>query len=448
MRLVRSGLAIAIGLALRLASAACGGTIANSDDAGPQQHDAMVPVTPDANSEAASRETGREIATDTNYPASHPPLPTVVSAGGPTLATPEFIPITFPGDPNQADIVAFTSAIGASTYWSTIASQYGVGPATRGAPVVLTAAEEPPGTGGTIADADVQAWLQMEIESGVLVGTNGPSTVYAVYFPSGTTITLPTESGGIAESCLQFGGYHAFFQTTDTGAHVAYVVIARCSTFPTTSGPLTGLDAITGPASHEYLEVATDPEPRSNPAYVDPDEANIFWAFAFGGGEIGDMCALFPNAFFKPAGLPYTVQRSWSNESALASHDPCQPDLTRGEVYFNSVAVLPDEVTIGGAMTRALTLDLHTSKTVEVDLYSDGPTTGPWSVQAVDVLEFQGYAAALSFRWDKTSGTNGDKLHLTVTARSNPRGGIDGFMLMSQLGPTQATMSVGLVVVK
>ena len=159
--------------------------------------------------------------------------------------------MTFPGDPSQSDIVAFTSGIGATTYWSTLLSQYAVGPATSGTPIILTTAQEPPGSAALgSADADIQAWLNTQVQPGALAGTNTPDTVYAIYFPAGTTITLPLQ-GQIVQSCRDFGGYHLVFPRSDTGDTVAYAVLPRCSFFATAGAYLTGLSALTGPASHE-----------------------------------------------------------------------------------------------------------------------------------------------------------------------------------------------------
>jgi hypothetical protein len=208
-----------------------------------------------------------------------------------------------------------------------------------------------------------------------------------------------------------------------------------------------GIDALTGDASHEYLESATDPEVQTHPAYAQLDTKDIFWEFALEGAEIADLCGMLPQAFYKPAGFAYTVQRAWSNSAALASHDPCQPELP-GEVYFNSVAVLPlANVRIEGAEydTYAVTIPLHTTKTVEVDLYSDGPTSGPWSVQAVDAALLLGLSPNLTVSLNGKGGQNGDKLQLTIRADSAPTsGGAAGFALLSNLG-AQGTISIGMV---
>jgi hypothetical protein len=401
---------------------------------------------------------GKDVSTgsetgmvSTTYPAPHPPMPQVISGGGPVVGSPVYVPITFPDDPNQTDIVAFNSGIGATTYFSAIVSQYGVGAATGGTPVILTTAQEPSGTGGTIADADIQTWLVGQIQSGALVGTDPSTDVYAIYFPAGTTITLPDPQvpGGTATSCSQFGGYHN--STSMSGQNVVYAVIPRCGSFETAGGQdLTGVAAITGPASHEYIEAVTDPLPETEtPAYVEPDQNDIIFELVLGGGEVMDMCAQNPDAFYQPSDFAYTVQRGWSNSAALASHDPCEPELP-GEVYFNSIGVFPNTlITAGGQSfsTDAVSLTVGSSKTVDVDLYSEAATSGPWTVEAVDAQSLGGGPAALSFSWDATSGENGQVLHLTITANSMPSQGIDGVIIVSELG-TQASLWIGAVAVE
>jgi hypothetical protein len=450
-------------LAAPLLSWACGGTttgIPGDNDSGANHnHDAGSGLdamgSGDTNQQSDTVTPGKDVANNdtgsmsTTYPASHPPMPQVESGGGPVVVAPNYIPILYPGDTYEPQIESFTMEIGQSTYWSTIVTQYGVEPATMGTPVILTSANEPIAS-GTISDSDIQTWLQNAVDSGPLVGTNSSNTIYALYFPSGVTITLP-EDGTVVTSCEQFGGYHNSTTDPTTENAIVYAVIPRCGTFETAGGQmLAGIDAITGPASHEYIEAATDPLPETGtPAYVQPDLNDIIWEFVLGGGEIMDMCAQNPGAFYVPSDLPFTVQRGWSNSAAAASHDPCEPELP-GEVYFNSIAVFPNIlVTAGGQSlnTDAVSLTVGGSTTVPVDLYSEGPTSGPWTVQALDAQTLQGGPAALSFTWDSTSGENGQVLHLTITANSMPSQGIDGVVIVSQLGE-QASLWVGMVAVQ
>src|SRR5262249_4292077 len=129
------------------------------------------------------------------------------------------------------------------------------------------------------------------------------------------------------------------------------------------------------------------------------------------------------------------VQRVWSNVAAAAGHDPCVP--APAETFFLAAPVLPEWVKVrddGGkeVTTTGLSLGVGEQKTLDIVLYSDGPTE-PWSVFAVDrdavasgvpTLEFVfersagstssvGAAGALQ-TMDQGSGVNGDHLRMTV----------------------------------
>src|SRR5262252_1502974 len=56
--------------------------------------------------------------------AQHPPLPQIISKGGPVLTTPKLVAFTFANDPLQAQIDDFMSKVGASSYWKTVMKDY------------------------------------------------------------------------------------------------------------------------------------------------------------------------------------------------------------------------------------------------------------------------------------------------------------------------------------
>jgi hypothetical protein len=127
----------------------------------------------------------------------------------------------------------------------------------------------------------------------------------------------------------------------------------------------------------------------------------------------------------------------------MASHDPCVP-AAAGQAFFDSAPVLTETVTFASALTpsivtKGITIPIGQSKTIEVDLFSDGDTGGPWTVTADDVLHkyygSYGIPATLAFQWDRTSGVNGEKLHLTVTVTSASLiGNGHAFAITSTLG--------------
>jgi hypothetical protein len=290
----------------------------------------------------------------------------------------------------------------------------------------------------SIDDQGVDAFLNGKLASGAL-GPVDASTMYTIVYPQGTTITVNT-SGQSAQSCSSFGGYHV--DTNVNGTDVPYAVIPTCGTFDT----LGGVDAVTGPMTHELIEAVTNPYSQGNPAYAMVDTDHTVWAF-LGGGEVGDLCAWNPASFYVPSDLKATVQKTWSNAMAAAGHDPCAPDAT-GAVYFNSAPVFPETITLQlnqTVTTRGITIPVGQKKTIEVDLFSDAPTNGPWTVSAFDVVaRARGSSSSMKFSWDRSSGVNGEKLHLTieVTGASSFGGGV--FAIESTLG-SRASAWLGLV---
>ena len=415
-------------------SGACGGDTQDQTDAGDQDaadQDAITQddvVTDDADHGQVS----------TTYPAFKIDPPVVDYFGGATLATPKVVPVYF-GNDSTAFTDQITTFLGklastTATYWLPAVKDYTIGALTIATPIQLS---ESPGA-SPLSDAAIQTWL-----AGKLNGSDpawpapDANTIYALFYPSGTTITLG-QGGGT--SCSSFGGYHSNIQVGQKD--VAYAVLPRCSKF----AGMSGIDAVTGPTSHELLEAATDPYPQdqTNTAWAQVDANHIIWEFVLGGGEVGDMCAQNPDSFFKPTDIGFTVQRSWSNNSALAGHNPCQPSA--GLPYFNSMPVLNEKISVAGGQltTKGVTIPVGQSKTIEVDLFSDANTGAPWNVTAIDAATLQQQPAELSFSWDRTSGQNGQKLYLTVKVLKASQYGAESFIIQSQLG-TQTSLWIGLV---
>lgn len=397
-------------------------------------------------------------APSTNYPAPHPPLPTLTNANnGPVLTTPHVYLVFYPSYPSVTDLQTFAQKIGPSTYWPTTTQEYGVGTISYAGTITLTGQTAPT----SIASTDIQTWVASEIQSGAF-GTPDPQAIYTIVYPSTTTITQPNPVSSLlpaSQSCVGFGGYHdnAVVTPSDGGAaqNYAYAVI------PTCSGSVNDLTAV---ISHEWIEASTDPfltkmglfsingGPMS--AYFTVDTNHAIWEL-LGGGEAGDLCEPeAPDVYITPPDIGYEVQRTWSNLSAMGSHDPCVPALA-GQSFFDSAPVLPETVTFtssltGSVTTQGITIPVGSSKTVEVDLFSDGATSGPWTVQAADVLYAYygsyGIPSSLSFQWDRTSGVNGEKLHLTITVTSaSIIGNGHAFMITSTLG-TRVTVWPGMIV--
>jgi hypothetical protein len=379
---------------------------------------------PAVQTESQARKTSSR--SDVGYPAAHPTPPQVVSWGGPVMAAPKVVPIFFSGDDRNmvTALEDFAARVGSTDYWAATTSEYGVGPLSSLAPVELSERSR-----SSLDDRDVQTWLAKKLNS------NDPAfpapdanTLYVLHYPAGTTISI-----GPDQSCVSFGGYHSniTLDAAHGSQHVAYAVIPRCGNF----GSLTGVDAITGTISHELVEAATDPLPMTTPAYADVDEQHGFWSSVLGGGETGDMCAQFPGSFTRFAELPYTVQRSWSNRAALAGKDPCVPAMP-GSVYFNAVPELEDDMTVSlqgqSSTVKGLRVQPGHPRNVDLDLFSEGDTGGPWSVSVREI----GSGSKLGLSLDRGEGQNGDKLHLTVSVKANAKHGSSAFIVTSRLGHT------------
>ena len=352
-------------------------------------------------------------------------MPVATSGGGAVIAAPKLVAISFQNDPLQSAVDAFASQLQTSgDYWKGAVSEYGVGPITS---TTFHAAETPP---ASLADADVQAWLTDKIQNDATFPKPDASTIFTLFYPSGTTVI-----DGSGVTCQQFQGYHDSF--TVGAADVIYAIVPRCAPPPVQG--VTDADQMTAEASHELVEAATDPLPFKSPAYLTVDASSHAWEL-LGGGEIGDLCAGFGDVFYTPTGFDHLVQRVWSNAAAAAGHDPCQPD--GASPYFNTAPVLPDTITIyvgGQALkTQGVKLAAGKSTTIDLDLYSDAPTSGPWTISVLDLTSaFFGGQPALSFTLDQATGQNGDVRQLTIKSLRNVSGGAP-FWIQSDLGKTTA----------
>jgi hypothetical protein len=427
--------------------AACGSTSSGGDL--PPPAPTTPEATPPADPPAPTVDNG---APSTTYPAPHPPLPELVNeAGGKVLATPKLYLVVYPGYAHTAGLQAFAQALGKSTYWSAATKEYGVDAIEYAGTKELTGETAP----STIQDTAVEALIAAKLAAGDF-GTPDTSTLYAIFYPETTTIT--SAGGGIngGSSCSSFGGYHSDTPVNVGGktANYAFAVVPTCADF----GGLGGLDELTGAASHEIIEAVTDPFPSTHngadSAYATVDPDHFIWVLS-GGMEAGDLCVPETNAFQKLEELGTTVQRTWSNIAAKASHDPCVPAST--EPYFQSAPVLSEDVTLtlpqgfggGDVPTKGVTIPVGKSKTIEVDLFSDAATSGPWTVSAEDALGKLGGGKTLEFSWDRTQGLNGEKLHLTIAVKGESSfvPGAHPFTITSTLGGRKATWP-GLVVDK
>ncbi len=325
--------------------------------------------------------------------------PQVYDYGGPVLTKPVVVPIFFANDADRPQVESFLGALASSSYWARATSEYGVGPLSVAPSVVV--GDAPP---ASVTWSEIEAWLAARLD-----GTHPEMPpvaidhVYTIFYPPQTTVLDGEGNAG----CASISGFHGEARAKD-GASIVYVALPRCEG----QGALSGLDALTSPLSHELVEASTNPLMRTRPAYAAVDAAHMVWNL-MPLGEVADMCSYDLRSYQRLVG-PYVVQRVWSNASAAAGHDPCVPVLD--EAYFVAVPVLEQTLPLAyqgqEVATRGVAVPIGASETLDVRLSSD-LAVGDWSVSAAEASPSS--QAQLAFAWDRTSGNDGDVLHLTIT---------------------------------
>jgi hypothetical protein len=337
--------------------------------------------------------------------APHPSGPLLDNRGGPVLATPHIVLITWDGDDLRDSLETFASRVGSSKWWAETVSEYGIGAADARTVHLSTA---PP---AAIDDTQVQAWLAANLTASGLLGAPEPDTIYTLATPKGTAVT-----SFFMRSCIDNGGYHS--ETTAGGQGVVYAVIPRCDKFPAPFDTLMGLDLVTLALGHELAEAATDPHGLTAPGYMVQRATGAALA-KVKGLEAGDIC-LDVSTLLTPPDLGFLVQPIWSNVAATAGHAPCVPAPSRA--YFNVSATPPDQVIVvdpynplglSYAKVSGVQLAEGESKTLPLTLFSDAPTES-WTLTAEDT----GKTPILSFSFSTTTGRNGDIVQLTIQRSS------------------------------
>jgi hypothetical protein len=371
-------------------------------------------------------------------PGPHADPPQVIDYGGSVLTAPKIQIISYASDPFAVEVDKFVTELTHTATWGAQTAEYGVGAFTQLPAIHIT------GTPPAMLDDDsgdptpFEATLAANLSGpSPAWGAADPQTIYLFLLPVGTDIT----SGG--HCCTDFLGYH--YEVTVGSVSVPYGIVCDCPALPTDT--LTPLEYVTTTVIHEMVEAATDPYFTSSAAYGDADDADIIWSIVTG-GEVSDMCDYNDDANFTPQGSTYMIQRSWSNAAAKAGKNPCVP-VASADPYFNSVAVLSDTVSVDyygtTVKTKGVTIPVGQTKTIDVQLFSEAPTSGAWTVEAHDLGEYLGTTPHLELSLDKPTGVNGETLHLTIKVLSADTSlGGEGFVLVSNLNG-QSNLSLGVV---
>ena len=392
-----------------LFSIGCGSTPSSETpsaavDASAPASDAAVEIIPDAHAHDAADAAPATLPT---------PMPKVDPRGGDIFRHPKVVTITFPGDPFRETLETFDDYVTTSSWWTAVTHEYCgapgstdcIGGGSSGGHVVM-----PAPANATYALADMDNLIRDNVTNGTFPAPT-PETIYAVFFPENVTIGDPGYM-----SCSEFEAYHYFTDVvppltpndgadggaTDAGADpadatldggvpeasapsvfVAYAIMARCKP----SAALLTLDV-----AHEIVEATTDP--FNNGYWIDDDAWSAFFY-----GEVGDLCI---NE--QPITVDgYTVQRTWSNASAAAGHNPCVP-VPQGDVYYSAS---PEK------RAKPISLKVGQSITIDVHAFSERDI-GEWSLQAADYDELYQRPPALSLSLDRKTVSNGSVARLTI----------------------------------
>jgi hypothetical protein len=341
---------------------------------------------------------------DGPWPAGHYPMPQFTNMGGPVVASPKLIPVTFVGNTRRDAIRTFMTQFVADTdWWTAISSGWGVGTPSLG-----TAIELPDTVSGQTIDdtAQLKPMLQNLVSTGALPPPDA-NTIYTLFFPASTTISLPN----YGSSCQAFGAYHDSVSIPANGtAQAAYAVIPDCPTAPAADEPMT---TTTQDVSHEIAEAVTDPQPQVKPGWYGFNDA---WFRTFGSpqgqgqgqGEVADVCQRYQPVTDASGN---ELVRAWVDTAAAASHNPCQPSLP-GTIFYSLAVPTQTLVSSDGYIL----VKKGTTKTVDAVFFSDAKlpsdaqlTIGARAHGTLNPAIGTGITASLSL----ASAHNG--MHVTVT---------------------------------
>jgi hypothetical protein len=368
------------------------------------------------------------IVPDPTYPAAHAPLPVVSFHGGTIIERPKVVTVTFDGEMNRALLDQFGDAITTTSWWDAVRAGYCdsanhcVGKGQGGGHGHLASVDGTSFTDATdpTAPSSLRDAIMQNVASGALPAAD-ESTIYVIYLPKAATVSLDGKA-----LCVALSAYHNFGLYTPSasdagggnadagGADEAGADAAPASRSPIAYAyaviPSCGFEQVpqTSAASHEIIEAAT------NPTFTAFYMRDVAWTYD--GAENADLCVTHSGSDrWEDGGAEiyqegsYSVQRSWSNAAAVASHDPCVP-APAGVPYFNVAPPTNQE---------NVSLKLGAQKTVELVAFSDGPVPD-FDVSAEELSVVRGGSGVLGLSLDQTRANNGTKISLSITANAKP----------------------------
>jgi hypothetical protein len=345
-------------------------------------------------------------------------LPRVVYRGGPFLRHPRIVTITFSTD--DAGLVArleqFGNTITRTSWWRAVTEGYCakeddcIGEGQPGLSVRLTATLP-----AQVHAVEISALLRSEARAGRL-GAFEANTVLLVYLPKGVGLKdafIPSYCGDGPRA------YHKALRFDDKS--VGYAVMPRCSDEA----------ALTGSASHELLELATNPDTTKRGFAFVQGSDNL--GFTAAGIEAMDPCGLIAREK-EVVESGFVVRRAWSNRAAAQGHDPCVPTPT-DRPYLALVPRTPIARLSKEGDSLTISMDAAASDPVE-----------EWAVSAFDLTGAQEREQYVGVTLDKTTVTPGQTATLTITLRKQPPGRLSVVGIVSTMGDHSDTWPVAVIV--
>jgi hypothetical protein len=266
---------------------------------------------------------------------AHQVYPVVPTNGGPVLASPKLVTVTFAADPQAGGREAFDDWVIGSQWYAAWSPEYGVMPATHLARARLNLTAPT-----SVTETSVGSMLLDLIADGGLPGPSAGDVLYEVYLPPGTSATF----GGAPTCFLHLGvdfvaGFH--WEATRGATRIPFAVVPYCA-----DGGISESDGgVEFSASHELAEGCTDPFPLSATAYQLEDGS----AWSQLPGEVGDLCQAMQ---IDEAG--HRLQRIWSNASAADGGAPCVPALP--EPFYSASLTPQGPLSISAGSSSVLTV--------------------------------------------------------------------------------------------
>ncbi len=237
--------------------------------------------------------------------------PDVADQGGPILAHPRVVTITYASDWRGANEEALMQSLAGGPWLHEVGVEYGVG---EGSMLGTYRRDGPPPPALTAQEIEQTLVADIAARSIPTPPEGDYSDVlYVLFFPLGTTVSM-VDGERVARSCQDFLGYHGAVHASV--GRVSYVVAAECDD-PQSGRDVDALVQIT--TSHEFIEAATDADPIAAPAYQLAPGVGAPWSD--NGGEIADLCHGHEVTIDG-----FNLQRVWSNRlAALGGVLPCVP---------------------------------------------------------------------------------------------------------------------------